>query len=240
MHFFASLILCLFSVSVGLCIGVLRSSSLVLPLLSGTGFSAYRLTSNTESRDENVEEVGECVIDEELADKPGTTNGTLFEILQSILLPFLMRCGFLTTDPVVCFPMIFAELPKWKHCGCFFKKHYRHEQVQFTDVFSLADHMQTCSWMYHKLSILRFYGGCGRHDQLLGRRIECSFVLFFEFVNISGKIPCLAAGASLLSFSLFLRYVLKFHSVGTSLMKYFDLYFSKRWSFFSFSDTCLT
>ena len=37
-----------------------------------------------------------------------------------------------------------------------------------------------------------------------------------SLVTISGKIPCLAAGASLLSFSLFLRSVLKFHSVDFS------------------------
>ena len=48
-----------------------------------------------------------------------------------------------------------------------------------------------------------------------------------------------AAGVSLLSFSLFLRSVLKLHSVGTSRMRNFDLYFSKRWSFI-FSDTWLT
>ena len=62
--------------------------------------------------------------------------------------------------------------------------------------------------------------------------------MIFELVNLSGKIPCLAVRASLLSFSLFLRSVLKFYSVGTSLRN-FDLYFSKRWSFI-FSDTCLT
>ena len=33
--------------------------------------------------------------------------------------------------------------------------------------------------------------------------------------------------------------VLKFHSVGTSLMRHFELCFSKRWSFI-FPDTCLT
>ena len=64
----------LFSVSVGLCSGFPRSSSLVLPLLSGTGFSVY-LLSNTESCDEDDDEVGVGVV-EELADKPGTTNGT--------------------------------------------------------------------------------------------------------------------------------------------------------------------
>ena len=40
-------------------------------------FSLYLLTSNTESSDEDDEEVGEGVVEEELADKPGTTNGTL-------------------------------------------------------------------------------------------------------------------------------------------------------------------
>ena len=51
------------------------SSSLVLPLLSGTGFSVYLLTSNTESCDEDVGEIGVGVV-KELVDKPGTTNGT--------------------------------------------------------------------------------------------------------------------------------------------------------------------
>ena len=59
----------LFSVSVDSCSGSQRSSSLVLPLLSGTGFSVYLLTSNTETEscDEDDEEVG--VVEEELADK---------------------------------------------------------------------------------------------------------------------------------------------------------------------------
>ena len=58
------------------CSGFHRSSALVLPLLSGTGFSVYLLTSNTESCDEDDEEVGENVVEEELADEQGTTNGT--------------------------------------------------------------------------------------------------------------------------------------------------------------------
>ena len=49
---------------------------------------------NTESCDEDDGEVGEGVVEEDLADEPGTTNGTQLDILQSILLPFLMRCGF--------------------------------------------------------------------------------------------------------------------------------------------------
>ena len=54
----------------------------------------YLLTSNAESCEEDDVEVGEGIVEEELADIPGTTNGTKFDILQSILLPFLMRCGF--------------------------------------------------------------------------------------------------------------------------------------------------
>ena len=58
------------------CSGSPRSSSLILQLLSGTRFSVYLLTSNTESCDEDDGEEGEVVVEEELADEPGTTNGT--------------------------------------------------------------------------------------------------------------------------------------------------------------------
>ena len=94
LHFFVSFI---FICSVDLCIGFLRSS-LVLLLLTGTGFSVNLLTSNTESCDED-DDVGVCVV-EELVDKPGTTNGTQFEKLQSILLPFVGEMWFLTAGPV--------------------------------------------------------------------------------------------------------------------------------------------
>ena len=58
------------------CSGSPRSSSLVLSLLSGTGYSVCLLTSTTESCDEDDEEVGEGVVEEELAEIPGTTDGT--------------------------------------------------------------------------------------------------------------------------------------------------------------------
>ena len=64
---------------------------LIHPLLSAAGFSV----PITESCDEDVGEIG---VDDmqKLIDKPGTTNGTKFDILQSILLLFLVRCGFTT------------------------------------------------------------------------------------------------------------------------------------------------
>ena len=71
---FASFIF-LFLVSVCICSGFPRSSSLILPLLSCTGFSMYLLTSNTESCVEDDGE-GEGVGEEELVNKPGTANGT--------------------------------------------------------------------------------------------------------------------------------------------------------------------
>ena len=46
----------------------------------------------TVSCSEDVGEVGEDEV-EELVDRPGTTNGTQFAVLQSNFLPFLMRCG---------------------------------------------------------------------------------------------------------------------------------------------------
>ena len=65
----------LFLVSAGLRSGFLHSSSLVLPLLPGTEFSVYLLTSNTESCDEDDQEESVGVV-EELVDKSWTTNGT--------------------------------------------------------------------------------------------------------------------------------------------------------------------
>ena len=147
----------MFSVSVDSCSGSPRSSSHVLALLSGTGFSVYVLSSNTESCDEDVEEVGVGVV-EELVDKPGTTNGTWFDILQSILLPFLVRCGFLTAGPVVSIPMILAVLPERKNCGCFFKKHHRHEEVQFFDICrGFFSDLHLAVGRYHRRRISRYY-----------------------------------------------------------------------------------
>ena len=47
----------------------------------------------TESCDEDEGELGEDEV-EELVERPGTTKGTWFAVLQLIFLPFLMRCGF--------------------------------------------------------------------------------------------------------------------------------------------------
>ena len=74
---------------------------------------------------------------------------------------------------------------------------------------------------------------------LTRKRIECTFVFLFEIFNFPGKFPRISAGTSLPSRNPSWRSVLKFHSVWTSLVRIFDLYFSKRWSFL-FPDTCFT
>ena len=47
---------------------------------------------------------------EDELDKPGTTIGTKFSVLQIIRIPSLMRCGFLTIDPSVGIPVFIAKL----------------------------------------------------------------------------------------------------------------------------------
>ena len=54
-------------------------------------------------------------VEEELV-KPGTTIGTKFSVLQTIRIPSLMRCGFLTIDPFVGMPDLIAKLSKRQCC----------------------------------------------------------------------------------------------------------------------------
>ena len=85
----------------------------------------YLLTSNTESCDEDDDEVGVDFV-EELVDKPGTTNGTFLIHCNQFSCPF-GEMWSLTAGPVVSITMILAELPERKYCGSFFKKHNCHE-----------------------------------------------------------------------------------------------------------------
>ena len=46
-------------------------------------------------------DVEEGKLEEELVDEPGTMIGTKFSVLHCVRIPFLVRCGFLTGDPLV-------------------------------------------------------------------------------------------------------------------------------------------
>ena len=78
----------MFSVSGGPRDGSLRTSSLILSLLVDAGCSV----GVTASCDGDVGDVGEDEF-EDFFDRPGTTNGKQFAVLQLFFLPFLMRCG---------------------------------------------------------------------------------------------------------------------------------------------------
>ena len=83
---------------------------------SRTGISP---TVGEEDEDEEDEEerlscfIGVLKVDEDPEDeldKPGTTIGTKFSVLQIIRIPSLMRCVFLTIDPFVGIPVFIAKL----------------------------------------------------------------------------------------------------------------------------------
>ena len=87
----------------------------------------YLKTSNTESCDEDDEEVGVGVV-EELVDKPGTTNDTYCnQFSHGKYTRDKKAQPRLIAGPVVSIPMILAELPERENCGSFFKKHHRHD-----------------------------------------------------------------------------------------------------------------
>ena len=139
---------------------------------------------------------------------------------KSTSLTYTVASSFVSTSPLAV-----------KHCRRTFRDPYSF-QFGRVKVFP-ADHMHACSGVHHKLSFLQLFCGCGRQNPLIGRRKECSFFPFFELKDILGKSARVSAGASLWSFSLLLRSVLTFHSVGTALMRTSDLKFIQQWTLLS-------
>ena len=75
------------------------------------GFSSLRgLAGLGELLDESSANDVEDELERELEDNPGTTPGTKFSVLHRIPFPFLVRCGFFTTGPLVGFTVLIAEL----------------------------------------------------------------------------------------------------------------------------------
>ena len=73
---------------------------------------------------------------------------------------------------------------------------------------------------------------CGRSGIASRNLAICLYVLLARFQALLRAHRCCLSVSSL-------RSVLNFHSVGTSLMRNFDIYFSQRWSFL-FLDTRMT
>ena len=187
---------------------------------------------HVDSCDEDDDEEGEGVVEEELADIPGTTNGTYFDTLQPILLPLLMKCGFDRFSSDTCAHALrrasrvkelleFLEEAQQLYRRFFICSHLavgRHHrrrtpwcprvQLSRVKVF-LTDHMHTHTGINHKLSLTRLSCWGTWRNPLFFRREECCLVVRFELVYIFGKIPSLALGTSLLSFSLFVGPILE-------------------------------
>ena len=85
--------------------------------------------------------------------------------------------------------------------------------------------MHTSSGIHHKLSFLWFIvDAASKIDSSVGEK-NIAFPFSLSFKIFLFKSPRVSAGASLLSISLLLRSVLKFHSLGTALMRNFDMIF---------------
>ena len=77
-------------------------------------------------------EVGK--LEEELADKPGTTIGTKFSELQCIRKPFFNEMWFLTIDPFVGIPVFIAKLSERQYCWRVLEDFHCQEYTQFFDI----------------------------------------------------------------------------------------------------------
>ena len=67
-------------------------------------------------------------------DKPGTTIGTKFSVLQIIRIPSFNEMWFLTIDPFVGIPVFIAKLSERQYCWRVIEDFLSQEFVQFFDI----------------------------------------------------------------------------------------------------------
>ena len=165
-----------------------------------------------------------------LATRPRVTLANFFaEFFQVRELPVYFEAALLSRiNPIhgrTPLPLLLLALRRWLSLPTSDSRY-----SDFVKVF-FADHVHACSGTYQTLFPLVFlWMGLGdTTPQKVNRMWLC---LPSWLKNFSpDKFSRVSAGASLLSFNLLLRPVLQFHSVRTALMKKFDLYFTKRWTF---------
>ena len=122
---------------------------------------------------EGVFDVDEDPEDE--LDKPGTTIGMKFSVLQSIRIPFLMRCGCLTIDPFVGMSVFIEKLSKRQYCRRVIEDFHSQEYIQFFDI--------------HRCLFMRLHFSTGGHDYRRSTRFRQNIhfsitqVLFFDHVH---------------------------------------------------------
>ena len=156
------------------------------------------LCRGSASCDKDVGDVGADDV-EELFDRPGTTKGTEFAVLQSIFLPIFDELWLLTTSPMVSIPVIFAEFSDAGVSSRSMTVTNKSTSLTYTVACSFvstsplavttvvgffsdscgfqfcrvmvfpADHMRACSGIHHELSFLQFCCGWGWQTPLIGR-----------------------------------------------------------------------
>ena len=91
--------------------------------------------------------------------------------------------------------------------------HFSFTQVLF------SDHVHRHSGVCNKFSFLKFKSWC-RQAPIFWRWEECCSLMLLQFQHIFGQPPRCFTGPSLLPFRLFLRPILKFWSIGATLMRF--------------------
>ena len=131
---------------------------------SRTGIS---LTVGEEDEDEEDDEewlscfIGVLKADEDPEDeldKPGTTIGTKFSVLQGIRIPAFNEMWFLTIDPFVRIPVFIAKLSKRQYCWRVFEDFHSQECIQFFDIHNclfMRLHFSTGGYDYRRTARLR-------------------------------------------------------------------------------------
>ena len=179
-----------------------------MSLLSTSSLSRTEISPTVGEEGEDNEDEEEWLscfkgvreVDEEL-DKPGTTIGTKFSVLQIIRIPSLMRCGFWPLIHSKEYPFSSQSFPSDNTAGVLSRTipkpltytvasscvshfsiggyDYRRttrfcQSIHFsiTQVFFFADHVHWRSGVNNKFSFLRFQRWC-RHAPIFRRWEEC-------------------------------------------------------------------
>ena len=79
------------------------------------------------SNDSPVLEVDELDAEDEFVDKPGTTTGTKFSVLQRIRIPFFDEMWFLTIDPFIRMSVFIAKFSERQYCWRVFEDFHGQE-----------------------------------------------------------------------------------------------------------------
>ena len=142
--------------------------------LSRTGISPTVGEEGEDEEDEDerlscLEDVRKVDEDaEEELDKPGTTIGTKFSVLQIIRNPVFNEMWFLTIDPFVGIPIFIAKLSERQYCWRVIEDFHSQEYIQIFDI--------------HNCLFMRLHFSIGGYDYRRTARFRQS--IHFSFTQV--------------------------------------------------------